>query len=181
MTDNGSESRAHQFGRIVTSLGARQKCRPAADQRLRGAGPGNHPGGVLEAFLCPLPGSQADRIAQGAEPLPSLLQPGLGPHRPLEPRKNPRGGHRQGQNLFLRNSGMCRYISETGQPRRCRSHSWLDRPAFRGMPRINQPAMAASINATIWARLAIPWCERIDSPLRTAASEGWVEARNSRR
>ena len=54
MTDNGSEFRSRQFGETVAALGARQRFIQAGrppDQRLRRAGAGHDPRGVLEAVL----------------------------------------------------------------------------------------------------------------------------------
>lgn len=125
MTDNGSEFRARQFGRTVSAPGARQKFIHAGKPKTNGCVERVR-GTILEEcrkpsfarYLVP----KQTGLKEGAEPLPSLLQPGPDPCRPLEPQPDPRGGHRRGQNLLVSSSGMCRYISATGQARR---RTWI--------------------------------------------------------
>jgi len=64
--------------------------RPTPDQRVRGTSPADHPGRVLEAGVCPLPDSQADRPQARPGTLSPLLQHRTSPYRPLDPRPHPR-------------------------------------------------------------------------------------------
>lgn len=118
MTDNSSEFRAGQFGRMVDAMGRWQRFIHAIRPRTNGCVERvlGTILGVLEAVVRPLAGAQADRPAARTEPVPALIQPRSGPYRKVEPRADSRGSHREGQNLLLRSSRMCRHFSETGQP-----------------------------------------------------------------
>ena len=65
--------------------------REAPDQRLRRAGAGHDPGGVLEAVLRAPSDPEAEPAPARPRALPGLLQPRPRPHRPLDARPYPRG------------------------------------------------------------------------------------------
>ena len=92
MTDNASEFRSEEFESAVAQAGSTAPVHPgreAPDQRGGGAGPGHHPGGVLEAGLRPLPDPQVHRAPAGPGALPSLLQHRPSPHRTVDERPDP--------------------------------------------------------------------------------------------
>jgi hypothetical protein len=76
MSDNASEFRSQEFQAAAARLGARHMFirGQTPDQRGGGTGPGDHPGGVLEAGLRPVPNPQTDWAPAGPGALPSLLR-----------------------------------------------------------------------------------------------------------
>jgi len=77
MTDNASEFRASEFTATIEGRQGHHvfiRGRASPDQRVRRAGAENHPAGVLETRLRPLPDPQIHRAWARSRSLPQLLQ-----------------------------------------------------------------------------------------------------------